>query len=238
MRNLILLSLMIPLFAEAQKQNVITLNRLTCKMDKVHEFEKALRNHAQKYHSGTWKWRVFNIESGPDAGGYQVIEGPASWNEIDNRGDLGDDHTNDWKSNVMPLIVKNEMSYVVFREEMSTVEQTDYTDKIAVNHIFPKPGKLPDLEKNLNLVKPVWEAAQQTMAVYESSSSGPQQIIIVTRYKQGLKERERDFRKPFKERFVAIHGEPAFEKYFTEIADHTERQWSEMMSYNPNLSSK
>lgn len=238
MRSLIIISFFIPLFAGGQKQTVTSINRITCKQDKGQEFEKALTNHAQKYHTGTTKWRVFNIESGPDAGAYEIVEGPASWDEVDKRGNLGTEHMNDWMKNVLPLTLKNEMSYIVFREDLSTVQQTDYSDKIAVNHIFPKPGKSASMENNIKLVKPVWEASKQSMAVYESSSSGPPQFIIVTRYKQGLKEKERDFREPFKERFVAIHGVPAFEKYFTEIAEQTDRQWSEMMSYNRELSSK
>ncbi len=36
------------------------------KADKVLDFEKALAAHAQKYHTGDWKWRVYEIQSGPD----------------------------------------------------------------------------------------------------------------------------------------------------------------------------
>ena len=64
------------------------------------EFEKALTAHAQKYHTGDWKWRVYEIQSGPDAGGYHIVEGPNSWDEIDKRGNLGSDHNNDWNKNV------------------------------------------------------------------------------------------------------------------------------------------
>ncbi len=48
----------------------VNTNRVFAKVDKVLEFEKALATHSQKYHTGDWKWRVFEISSGPDAGGY------------------------------------------------------------------------------------------------------------------------------------------------------------------------
>jgi hypothetical protein len=62
------------------------------KNDKVSEFEKALANHAQKYHTGDVKWRVWSIQSGPDAGGYMVTEGPNNWTALDSRGDISAEH--------------------------------------------------------------------------------------------------------------------------------------------------
>ncbi|MFZ1369914.1 MAG: hypothetical protein WAR78_06015, partial [Ferruginibacter sp.] len=65
-----LLCMLIPFTGISQTKNVISTNRVFPKVDKVLEFEKALAAHAQKYHSGTAHWRVFVIQSGPDAGGY------------------------------------------------------------------------------------------------------------------------------------------------------------------------
>jgi hypothetical protein len=41
-----------------QTKNVITVERYFPRIDKIAEFEKALMNHAQKYHTGDWKWRI------------------------------------------------------------------------------------------------------------------------------------------------------------------------------------
>jgi hypothetical protein len=41
----------------------------------------------------------------------------------------------------------------------------------------------------------VWQAGEEAIAVYASNSSGPQQFTLVTRYKQGLKEKAMNFRK-------------------------------------------
>ncbi len=69
MKNLFFLLLLLPLFGIGQTKTMLTTNRVFVKNDKVSEFEKALANHAQKYHTGDVKWRVWSIESGPDAGG-------------------------------------------------------------------------------------------------------------------------------------------------------------------------
>ncbi len=62
MRKIFLLFLAIPLFGMSQDQNVVSASRYFPKPDKVLEFEKAITAHSQKYHSGDWKWRVFEIQ--------------------------------------------------------------------------------------------------------------------------------------------------------------------------------
>lgn len=239
MKKLLLLGLLIPLLSISQTRTVVSASRVFAKQDKVAEFEKALKNHAQKYHTGIWKWRVFTIESGPDAGGYHIVEGPTTWDEVDKRGNLGAEHMNDWQKNVLPLTTERGSSnYSVYREDLSTIQLTDYTDKIAITHVFVKPGRFLNVEENLKMAKKAWEAGNQTVAVYESSSSGPAQFALVFRYKQGLKERERDFRKPMKDRLIAAFGEEAYKKYMDNITNDTDNSWGELLFYNADLSSK
>jgi hypothetical protein len=239
MKKLLLFALCFPLFAICQKPTVISYNRYIPKNDKVLEFEKGLQAHAEKYHTGEWKWRVYTIESGPDAGGYMVIEGPATWDGLDKRGTLGKAHMEDFYKNVLPFTTeKNSIGYLVFREELSTVQLTDYSDKITIMHVFPNTGKSAAVETAIKLFKKVWEEGEQTIAVYEASSSGVAQYTIVTRYKQGLKERERDFRKPMKERYDAVNGEGSFEKFNASASTDLDHQWSELLFFSKELSSK
>ncbi|MEO5783554.1 MAG: hypothetical protein ABIQ07_09800, partial [Ginsengibacter sp.] len=76
MRKLILVLIALPFFSLAQEKSIVNVTRYFPKSDKTPQFEKALAAHAQKYHKGDVQWRVFTIETGPDAGGYQVVEGP------------------------------------------------------------------------------------------------------------------------------------------------------------------
>src|SRR5438046_4450128 len=139
MRKIALLCMLIPMMAMAQKKNVVNVNRVFPKVDKVLEFEKALAAHAQKYHTGDWKWRVYEIQSGPDAGGYHITEGPTSWAAFDSRGNLGTEHNNDWNKNVaIYLTDRNEQSYSVYVDSLSTVALTNFSDKIIISHSYPK----------------------------------------------------------------------------------------------------
>lgn len=240
MRKLIFLVLTaLPFFSFSQEKNVISASRYFPKQDKVPAFEKALAAHAQKYHTGTWKWRVFTIESGPDAGGYHVTEGPMSWDDIDTRGDLGKAHMADFQMNITPLLTeRGTVSYSVYRADLSTIALTDFSNKIAINHVFPKPGYIGDMEEAVKKIKKAWEINGQTVAVYESSSSGPLQYAFVTRYKQGLKERAPGFRKPFKESYIQANGEKSWEDYVKSNRTVVDHSWSELLFYHPELSSK
>lgn len=239
MRKLILVLMALPLFSIAQDKTIISASRYFPKQDKVAAFEKALAAHAQKYHSGTWKWRVFTIETGPDAGGYHVTEGPMSWDDVDNRGDLGKAHMDDWNMNIASLLTdKGSVMYSNYRADLSSVALTDYSDKIAINHFFPKPGYTDEMEDMIKKLKKTWDASGQTIAVYEASSSGPQQYSFVTRYKQGLKERNPGFRKPMKERFTTANGENSWEDYTKGIRTAVDHSWSELLFFHKELSSK
>ena len=79
MKKIFLLFMLIPCLEFSQKKNVVNANRVFPKLTKYLNLKKHLAAHAQKYHTGDWKWRVFEIQSGPDAGGYHITEGPASW---------------------------------------------------------------------------------------------------------------------------------------------------------------
>lgn len=239
MKKIILFFLLFPLFGISQTKNVVTANRLFPKVDKVLEFEKALATHAQKYHNGDWKWRVFEIQSGPDAGGYHVTEGPTSWEALDTRGDLGAEHNNDWnKSVTIYLTDRGSTSYSVFQDSLSSVALTDYADKINITHWFPKigwGGKINDLIKDM---RKVWQAGGESVAVYTASSSGHAQYSLVTRYKQGLKERTMGFRKPYKGRYEAANGEDSYDSYLATIREYLTDSWSELLFYRADLSSK
>ncbi len=231
--------MLIPFIGMSQTKTVLTGNRLFAKNDKSLEFEKALAAHAQKYHSGDVKWRVWTIESGPDAGGYMISEGPSTWSTLDSRGDLGAEHMNDWAKNVMPLTVgQGQSAYSDFQADLSTVQLTDYADKIVITHIVAKPGMPLKLRDLIQKLKKVWEAGNESVAVYSIAFSGDPGYTIVSRLKGGLKELASDYRKPMPERYNAIFGAGAYDVYLKDYADAVQSRFSEILMYMPSLSSK
>lgn len=230
---------LLPAMAIAQAKNVISTHRVFPKMDKISEFEKGLAAHSQKYHTGDATWRVFAIQSGPDAGGYHITEGPKSWESEDARGDLGDAHTQDWNKNVSAhLTDRQSAGYSVYMDSLSTIALGDFTDKINITHLYPKMGRGNEVVEMIKRVKKVWVATGATVAVYSSSSSGKGQYTLTTRYKQGLKERATGFRKPFKEAYEAENGAGSYAYYLKDLSENVDESWSELLFMRKDLSSK
>ncbi len=238
MRKIFLFFLLIPAMGMSQS-NVVSTFRIFPKTDKLMEFEKGFAAHVQKYHTGDWKWRVLSIESGPDAGGFHVVEGPLSWDQFDKRGNLGVAHTADWAKNVAPFTLERGSSgYSEYSEELSNVAMTDYTDKIVITHMYPKPGMVNMATELVKKLKKVWVASNEAVAVYRASFSGAPQFTTVTRLKGGLKELSENFRKPMPERYDAINGAGSWTQYLADYANAIENRWSEMLFIRKDLSSK
>lgn len=234
-----LLLTLIPFISIGQTKNVMTAHKVFPKIDKVLEFEKALAAHAQKYHSGDAAWRVFEIQSGPDAGGYMISEGPTSWEALDKRGNLGEEHNIDWNKNVAVYLTERvSIGYSVYQDSLSTVALTDFAEKINITHVYPKIGKTLKVRSLIKELKPVWAAEGSSIAVYAANSSGPNQFTLVTRYKQGLKEKTDGFRKSFKTTFDGVHGDGSYDLYLDAIGEYANDIWSELLFLRKDLSSK
>jgi hypothetical protein len=237
--SFLLFMMLIPTLGMAQTKNLISTHRVFPKVDKVLEFEKAIAAHAQKFHTGDAYWRVFTIQSGPDAGGFHITEGPTSWTGEDNRGDLGPGHKEDWNKNVaIYLTDRQSVAYSVYIDSLSTIALGDFSDKINISHVYPKIGQGDNVINIIKKLKKYWASVGVTVAVYSASSSGSAQYTLVTRYKQGLKEREPGFRKPFKEAYEAANGEGSYAQYLKDAAEFVQENWSELLFMRKDLSSK
>jgi hypothetical protein len=237
-KNIMLVLLALPFFGYGQTKNVITTHRIFPKIDKVLEFEKALAAHSQKYHKGDNHWRVYTIQSGPDIGGYHITEGPKSWASEDTRGNLGDEHHVDWNKNVAIYLTDRQSGgYYVYQDSLSTVALGDFSEKINIGHVYPKIGKSDNVEAMIKKLKKNWASVGITVAVYTANSSGKAQYTLVTRYKQGLKEKAADFRQPFKVTYEAANGPGSYAQYLKDATEFVDENWNELLFLRKDLSS-
>ncbi len=238
MKKIVMLLCLVPFLGISQK-NIMSTQRVFAKMDKVLEFEKAVAAHYQKYHTGEWSARIFEIASGPDAGGYQISEGPNSWETIDNRGNLGTEHNIDWHKNVaIYLSERGSSSFSAFQDSISTTGLNDWADKISITHYFPKLGNGYQLYNLLEKLRPVWKALGQSVAVFASNSSGPAQYAVVTRYPNGLKDRALSNNNLVKDQYEKIHGRFAYSGFTETMRNSIQEVWHELLFYRKDLSSK
>ncbi len=240
MKKLLFLLLLIPVLGMSQTKNVISTFRAFPKVDKVLEFEAAMAAHAQKYHIGDWRWRVFEITSGPDAGGYHITEGPTSWTAFDTRGNLGTEHNNDWNKNVAIYLSDRPgtTGYSVYQDTLSTIALNDFAENIIITHVYPKPGMVVAVRDMIQKQRKVWMAGNESVAVYNVVNSGAPQYAIVNRLKGGLKELESGFLAPFPTRFDATNGAGSWDYWLEDYNKYVESRWSEMLELRADLSSK
>lgn len=235
MKKMLFALMALPLLAASQQEkNVISSVRLLPKYDKIVEFESAIANHNKKFHATDWKANVFSVESGPDAGSYQYILGPASWEDFDNRKPTAE-HDLDWNKNIMSLLQKSsDNAYLAYNKDLSTVSVGDFVDKVTINRWFYKVGEAGKMENVVNRLKKVWEAEKQSVAVYRTSSSGEGAFMLVTRHKNGWKEKGIAPSKPFRDN---LGGNSEYDEWISDLKACMDHSYSEMISRRKDLSS-
>jgi len=56
---------------------------------------------------------------------------------------LGEEHNNHWNRSVAVFLTdKSTSGYSTFNDSLSTVALLDFSDKILINHMYPKPGMI------------------------------------------------------------------------------------------------
>jgi hypothetical protein len=241
MRKMIFLLLALPLVGFAQNKNLVSTSRYFPKAGMWQKFEAAVSAHAKKYHKDDFAWRVYTIETGPDAGGYMITEGPNNWGAVDSRGDLGAAHMADWENTVqVHLTDRTSHIYYEYRGDWSTSPAVERSDKISISHIFLNPGYRGEVvEHVIRPLKKIWEADGMRIAVYDAGLSGPPQIAIVTRYPNGLKVRDESNPVPYVERFKKANGgsDEMWNKWIEMSKAGIRNQWTELLTFKANLGS-
>ena len=223
----------------AQEKNTITSDRVKPKPGKDAALKKALTDHVAKYHTGNWKWRVFMVLSGPDAGAYMFNEGPNSWTTLEGRKDISDEHTRDYESNVTPLVESNApTAFLVFQKDMSSDSIVGSMKKALLRHIYPKPGKAPRLAEYLRTWKKVWEKLGMKVVVWSTFFSGDPQFVIAYRLPQGFVDLERSIGKELREGFDEMAGAGAYARFLEDLDKYSDKVTEEMIELLPEVSSK
>ncbi len=198
----------------------------------------AVAAHATKFHNGDWKWRVYEVLTGPDSGSYQINEGPASWSANESRGDLGADHMQDYETNIAPHVEKSTPeTYLEYKADASSVAAAQWSTKAVVTHYYVKPGRGPAFFDTLKSLKTTWEKLGYNVVVWQPVGSGEPQYVIVRRFKNGWKDYD-ESTGSVKETYESIHGAGSFDKPQADLTANVERIVAEFIEYRPELSAK
>lgn len=245
----LILLLALPILAPAQeakkdaapaapKKNTISTYRIFAKDGHDAALKAALAAHAQKFHTGSWKWRVSDVLTGPDMGSYQITEGPNSWTDLEGRGDLGPEHTKDYDTNLLPHIEKSTPeSYLTYQEELSTTAASNWSTKVVITHIYYKPGRGPATFAAIKTYKAVWEKLGYNFVVWSSFASGEPQYVVGRRLKNGFKDFD-DNSPAMRQAYDDVNGAGSYDRVQDETARDVSHSVGEMIEFKPELSSK
>jgi hypothetical protein len=201
--------------------------------------KKALTDHVAKYHTGNWKWRVFSVLSGPDAGAYMLNEGPNTWTTFEGRKDISDEHMRDYESNVLPLVESHSPSlYLVYQKDMSSDSSVGKLKKALLRHVYPKPGKGPRIAEYLRTWKSVWQKLGMQVVVWQTFFSGEPRYVVAYRLPQGFVDLEQSKTKALRNGFDEIAGFGAYARYMEDLDKYVDKISEEMIELLPDVSSK
>lgn len=240
MKKTILLALLFPMLAMAQSPPaaVLTSDRVWVKDGHMAAFKKALAAHVKEYHSGQWKWRVYEVLSGPDSGAFQINEGPNGWTALDGRGDLSAQHSKHYETMILPHISKSAPTmFVTFDEKLSTSPAGNWSNKAVLTRFYIKPGRSVANTAALKTNKAVWEKLGRNVAIWRSWASGQAQVIVAGRLKEGFKDFDNDTRM-YGQAYDEVNGAGSYDKYLEDVARNVDSIIGEMIEYKPELSTQ
>jgi hypothetical protein len=224
---------------QAQDKATLSSFRILAKPGKDEALKKAIAAHAAKYHTGNWKWRVFNVLSGAEEGAYMINEGPNSWTDLEGRKDISDEHSRDYENSVLPLVEKTlPHGYLTYQRQYSTDSAGGSFKKALLRHIYLKPGKGQRYMNHLATWKKVWEKLGLKTAVWASFFSGQPQVVIASRLPNGFVDLEKSWGKEMREAFDELEGTGAHVRYLEDLSQFVDRVDEEIIELMPELSSK
>jgi hypothetical protein len=223
----------------AQDKSTLSTYRVSPKPGKDSALKKAIAEHAAKYHTGNWKWRVFSVLSGSDEGSYQLNEGPNSWTTLEGRKDISDEHQRDYETNIMPLVEKSTpQAYLLLRREFSTDSVSNTFKKALLRAYYPKPGRGVRLMETLGTWKKVWEKLGLKVTVWSSFFSGEPHWVTAVRLQKGFVDLEQPLGKELADTYDGFAGPGAYARYLDDLGQNVGRIDEEIIELLPEVSSK
>jgi hypothetical protein len=223
--------------AQTPERNVMSSYRVVPMPGKDAQLRKALMDHAAKYHSGAWRWRIFQVLSGPDEGSYQINEGVNSWTELEGRKEISEEHQRDYERTVLPLTEKTlPAAYLTYQKDFSSDSAGGPLKKALLRHYYLKPGKGGRVAGYLANWKKVYEKLGMKVGVWGSFFSGQPQFVTSFRLANGWADLEKPWGKLTREGYDEVVGTGAYVRYVEDMDEYVERIVEEMIEFLPEVS--
>ncbi len=218
---------------------------ITADNTKLKELGEAMGKHNKKYHGeeGPYHAVVYNVVSGPNMGKMVWQMGPMKFAHLDSRPKDGG-HDEDWRDNVMPHVKK--LSNGEYWKQDMELSNTDGMDgnvanspilhirfhEVAEGHGYSVDHLLGQISETIKAMD-----GDNPWGVYDNQFRQGYRIGRHLATVSFLKNyAEYDEPNTFKDTFVKLHGEDAWQPFIRGMADSMSNSWDEIWEYNAALS--
>jgi len=212
---------------------------------KLKELGEVMAKHNKKYHSeqGPHHALVYNVVSGPNMGKMVWQMGPLKFAHLDSR-PKGGGHDEDWRDNVMPYVKK--LSHGEYWKQDMELSNTDMMDgnvgntpilhirfhEVAEGHGYSVDHLLDQISSTIKAMD-----GDNPWGVYDNQFRQGYRIGRHLATVSFLKNyAEYDEPNTFKDTFIKLHGEDAWQPFIRGMADSMSNSWDEIWEYNAALS--
>lgn len=226
------------IWAQSGPDRVCEVNVTTPKDAKLFEAARKKHNEFHKAEKDKTAIEVWSIMTGPDSGKYMTASCGMTWKEMDGQDAFDQRDAADREKTMAPAVAKNEMSYFVFRPELSSggVPDGQPAKMMTVVHYFVKPGGIEQFNESLKRLKAGIAQSKwpgKTMRVYSlvSGGEGPHYVVVTDR--NGYAEMQGPDQS-LTEALKQVYGND--DKTIQNLREAVDHTMSEMMAYRADLS--
>lgn len=219
------------------RKGTISSYRIVPKDGQSSALKAGMAAHAKKFHTGNWKWRVYEVLTGPETGSYMIIEGPNSWTTIEERGAPAPDQLKDYADNILPY-VKNSLpeTYATYVADASTAGADYSSSKILISNCYVKPGRTDRARDDFKAWKKVYEKLGFDVVIWRTFFSGEERFIFTGGLKAGFKDLD-DPSNNLRKAADEVLGVGARDRFADSESANYARIVTEIIEFKPELSS-
>ncbi len=226
------------MWAQSGPDRVCEVNVTTPKDAK--QFEAARKKHnefhkAEKDKNSIVTWA---ITTGPNTGKYLTATCGMTWKEMDGQDAFDQRDQADREKTLVPTIASTEMSYYVYRPELSSAGAPDAKEAkmMTVVHYFLKPAGVPQFNESLKRINAAIAQAKwpgKPIRVYSlvSGGVGPHYVIVTDR--NGYADMQGP-EQPLMDVLKQVYGND--DKTLQNLREAMDHTMSELMEYRADLS--
>jgi len=208
-------------------------------------FEETWKEHLAKFHSGTDKRMVYQVESGTENGSYVIVEGPISYADMDVVLPTSKEHSMDMEKNFTPKLEPMVENLLVRWADTLSYRSDVKADLFLLTATVLKDGKLAEYTAESRRVILLYQKLNAPFSfntmIKQQAGSSPT-IIQIRRLKDGYKELDSDYfhLSPdwFHDAYVKEYGQAAWDNRTKLMTEDVVVRTQRFEKFRADLSSK